>query len=244
VVFKYARTKQTIDWAVGDNDRQLPMRSYQFDGVIDLMLAEPGLSLAEIGKRLGKSPAWMTYVTKSDAFRDIYEERRREKNEAVHEELNQALTKVAKQGLDILSTRMEKNPNSVGIQQALDVADKALERLGYGVKLPGTLIDARSQMQVVLSEADFMRAQAVVRGLEKENALTAPQVLVPPPDDLADLLAKSGFDGRGEGEAAGDVSRHSWSGATRSDHSSTGVASREEAEDGGEEEWTSLSEEN
>lgn len=231
-MFKYARSAANIDWAEAPNGRQLPPKSYQYDAVIDLMLAEPGLSLSAIGARLGKSPAWMSYITKSDAFRDIYEERRRAKNAAIHEDLNNALTKVAKQGLDILSSRMEKNPNSVGIQQALDVADKALERLGYGVKLPGTVIDARSQTQVVLSEADFMRAQAVVRGLEADNALAAP------PSDLEGILDASGFNGskgippdpRRGGEGGGDEP--------------TDIPEEDEPDDvDGEEERPSLSEE-
>ena len=247
---RYQRSGAFIDASVSPSGRALPVKSYQYDAVIDLMLLEPGISLSEIARRLGKSPAWMTWLTKSDAFRDMYEERRRLKNQQVHEELHLALTKVARQGLDILSTRMEKNPNAVGIQQALDVADKALERLGYGVKLPGTLIDARSQMQVVLSEADFAKAQAVVRGLEAENAAKAPVLASPvardtraPQAALGELLEKSGFGDAGDGESARGISRHSWSSAAGGNFHSPGVASPEEADDGGEEEWPSLSEE-
>ena len=251
---RYQRSGAFIDASVSPSGRALPVKSYQYDAVIDLMLLEPGISLSEIARRLGKSPAWMTWLTKSDAFRDMYEERRRLKNQQVHEELHLALTKVARQGLDILSTRMEKNPNAVGIQQALDVADKALERLGYGVKLPGTLIDARSQMQVVLSEADFAKAQAVVRGLEAENAAkpgASPPVLASPvardtrapPAALEELLAKSGFGDAGDGESARSVQGNSWSSAAGGNFHSPRVASPEEADDGGEEEWPSLSEE-
>src|SRR5262245_50748933 len=121
----------------------------------------------------------MTWVTKSDAFRDIYDERRRQKNLAVHEALSGTLAKVAQQSLDILSDRLDKNPAGIATSAVLEVADKALERLGYGVKLPGTVIDARSQ-NITLSSEDFALAQSVVRGLENEHSARSAVVPIDP----------------------------------------------------------------
>src|SRR6516164_6075397 len=98
---KYNRTGATIDWVKSPAGRQLPMKSYQYDAVIDIMLAEPGLSLSEVGRRLNKSPSWMSWLTKSDAFRDIYDARRAQENQIVSDELNNALVKVARQSLDM-----------------------------------------------------------------------------------------------------------------------------------------------
>ena len=93
--------------------------------------------------------------------------------ERTDEELNSALTKVARTSLGIIGERLEKNPAGVSTGQALEIADKALERLGYGVKLPGTVIDARSA-SLVLSSEDFALAQSVVRGLEADRANATP----------------------------------------------------------------------
>jgi len=184
------------------------MKSYQYDAVIDIMLAEPGLSLSEVGRRLNKSPSWMSWLTKSDAFRDIYDARRAQKNQIVSDELNNALVKVARQSLDIVSERMEKNPSSVSLAAALEVADKSLERLGYGVKLPGVVVDARSQQSnsFVLSAEEFERAQNVVRGLEDDNSsqrkIRAPSAIAEPiqtaKQRVDELLASAGFSWRSD----------------------------------------------
>lgn len=165
----YARAANAVNNSITPAGRRLSPRLHQFDAIIDLMLTEPTITLTEIGKRLRRSTPWVSYMVHSDAFRDLYEERRREKNAAIHEEVQGQLASVALKSLSRLDSILETNPQSVNVKAALEIADKTLERMGYGVALPGASAAAvNTQVNVSLSAADFADVQSALRAKEEE----------------------------------------------------------------------------
>lgn len=166
--------------------RRLTPKLHQFDAIIDILLSEPTISLKEVGARLGRSSAWVSYMVHSGTFRDLYEERRREKNAEINQDLTQRLAAVATKSLQKLEEVLEKNPEKINPMQALEIADKSLERMGYGVKLPGTIVpdNVLTAPPMTLSAEDFAHVQSVVRSVEVsrtrvELSMSPPQAYKP-----------------------------------------------------------------
>lgn len=182
------------------------------------MLSEPQLTLKDIGARLGRSPAWMTGVVHTEMFRDMYMERRRERNTLTNIELSEALGRVAKLGLEVLEKKLE-NTAGIAPKLALEIVDTTLERLGYGSS-PLLQVNNNTQNNVVLSPEDFAHAQNIVRQIETgdvglRKAPEAPTggaltidgaVLSPPQEPDLDALLNSMLPSAGnvDGETFGE----------------------------------------
>lgn len=185
---QYQRPVGAINDAVTPGGRRMVLRVHQYDAIVDLMLSEPTITNSEIARRLGRTPAWMTWITHSDAFKDHYEKRRREKNALVHQGLADQLASVAKQGLDRMEDILKNNPKSVNLASALEVVDTTLERLGYGVQVKEPAAAAPSVTNVIqLSADDFRAVHGVLRSHEETTVVdVTPEAAVPPaPSNVA-----------------------------------------------------------
>jgi hypothetical protein len=110
-----------------------------YSSIADIMLAQPGIRNTEIAERLGKAANTIHLITVTDLFKSYYAERRREFVEAQNLMLSDRLTNVATKGLDIVLEGLEKKRDKLPIQTVAAITDKALERLGMGVRPePGT----------------------------------------------------------------------------------------------------------
>lgn len=165
---------QRIDAGVTPTGREHTLRLYQFDAIIDLMLAEPRLYHKQIAERLGRTPAWISYIVNSDSFKAIYEQRRSMTNAAVSLAITGELQKIAIASLSELAQRIENNPAKFSDKGLLEVTDSTLQRLGYGVALPGSAppgvtVFAGNGAQVAIASAsreDLLRAQEQIRARE------------------------------------------------------------------------------
>lgn len=146
-------------------------RAYRQDAIVDLMLAEPELTIVKIAARLKITPQTVSNIIHSDAFQMLYEERRRTHNTRLSEAIETKLKAVAMGALDLVNERIAQNPASVTTGVAIDVASKALERLGYGVKLPGQVpgVVVNNQQVIVASSADVMAARDLIRANEAKT---------------------------------------------------------------------------
>jgi hypothetical protein len=120
---------------------------YWYDNIIDILLAEPHLSQKEIALKLGRHAATIGMIMNSDLFRARYEQRRSAKSLALQETLNGKLTATATLALEITEEVLRKKRDQVPLGELVDVADKALARLGYGPKVQS------SSAQVVVNNA-------------------------------------------------------------------------------------------
>lgn len=168
------RDPLNIDESKGFAGRSLAPKLTLYDAIIDLMLSEPGISLKEIGARIGRSPAFMTYTVHTDHFRDLLRRRREAKNAAIDAELTMHLKEVAVKAVKVLDKKLT-NDAAINPIQAKEIADTVLQRLGYGVK---TNNDAQVAIQtnvITLSPEDFSHAQNVVRTVEGSIGLSSPR---------------------------------------------------------------------
>ena len=119
--------------------------SYSHDKMIDLIISKPRVTNNELAALFGYTPAWISQITSSDAFRERLAERRLQ---VVDPELKAALDvwfpttqeslqHLVDKSLEILKTRLAepKVPDSVALK-ALELGAKGLSIGGFGSKQP------------------------------------------------------------------------------------------------------------
>jgi hypothetical protein len=119
----------------GETSAWVPQKfRYWYDGIIDLLLADPTLSQKEIAQRMGRHAVTIGMVMNSDLFRARYEQRRLAQSTALQEKINDRIAGVAITSLELVKEQLDTKRTSVPLAELADVADKALSRLGYGGK--------------------------------------------------------------------------------------------------------------
>jgi hypothetical protein len=101
----------------------------------NLLLVEPTLTQKEIAIRLDRHPATVDRIMNSDLFRARYEQRREVQTAAFREAINTRLVRVSIKALELTEQILAEQRTEVPLPELVDVADKALARLGYGPKM-------------------------------------------------------------------------------------------------------------
>src|SRR5262245_23265865 len=105
------------------------------DAIIDFLLVDPTLTQNDIAIRLERHPATVAMLMNSDLFRARYEQRRGAQSAALTQEINRRLSRLAIQALELTEEVLTEQRTAVPLPALVDVADKALARLGYGPKM-------------------------------------------------------------------------------------------------------------
>lgn len=127
---------------------------FWYDGIIDIMIAQPGVKLVDIAAQLHKSPITIGLVVRSDMFKLRYEERRKSLAEAIDSRISQKLAKVAEKGLDLTLELMETKGDKMGVGAIKELTLGALDRLGYSPQ-------AQSGPSVVVNNTTSAQATTV-----------------------------------------------------------------------------------
>ncbi len=112
--------------------------SHRHEAIVDLMLLHPGKSKGWIAEQLGFTPAWLSTVTRSDAFVEYYNARREQANASKLKEIYDQQVDVARKAytrLDEYLTGDEVHP-----QMALNIAVHTSAAIGAGPKRT-TIVD-------------------------------------------------------------------------------------------------------
>jgi hypothetical protein len=108
--------------------------TFRLDAMIDLMIANPRITNAQLAAEFGYTPSWVSTVTNSDAFRARFAER---KDEVVDPSLiatiDERLRAVADSSLKRVLEKLESPINSTD-EFLLKSADLAVKALGYGAR--------------------------------------------------------------------------------------------------------------
>lgn len=168
---------------LNDERRRTIRYVWWYDSIIDIMLANPGIKIKDIAKKIGKHANWVGLIMSSDTFKLHWAHRRQNLNLDINDTLAQEITgrvsNVAIKTLDLVLDAIDENPLAINPVVAMDMADKMLNRLGYGPKVanPGTQVSVSGNANVAVVTASpeaFERARARVRELEaaRRPALT------------------------------------------------------------------------
>lgn len=150
-----------------------PSMTHWYWALIDDMLLHPELSKRDFAPRFNVSVGAIYSITSSDAFRAAYAQRRQEFSAKIDEVIINELTKVARESLTNLNMVLEKKKDTMPAKELAEIADKALERLGYGVRNGGGVQVNVNAPQTVMpvARADLEAARETLREQEKRRII-------------------------------------------------------------------------
>lgn len=105
---------------------------YSHDAMIDLMIADPGVSQGALAQQFGYTQAWVSRVVNSDAFLARLAERKADiVDPSIALTLDEKFRALANQSLDIVMDKLAVTKNPDTALKALELSSKAL---GYGAR--------------------------------------------------------------------------------------------------------------
>lgn len=104
--------------------------------LLEYLLVNPRASLQEISFYFNATPSWISIVRNSDAFKELYAQRRQAHFDRVSITVADRVIALADVTLDALTVKMEKHiaADTATIDQLKEVGDMALKALGFGAK--------------------------------------------------------------------------------------------------------------
>lgn len=130
------------------------------DNIIDLLLTDPTLTQKEVAARLGRNATTINCVMASDMFKARYEARRLLMNETLAQAITGKLTRLAIDAIEVTHEKLKLQRDKLPFEDLVDVTDKTLSRLGYGMKTaanPAVVINNNQQVVAPIS-ADELEA--------------------------------------------------------------------------------------
>ena len=106
---------------------------YTHDAMIDLIIAQPGISQNDIAKHFGYSAPWVSRVMNSDAFLARLAQRKEDiVDPSITLQVEEKLRAIASRSADMVLQKLENAPNDAKFGlAALSMSSKAL---GYGAR--------------------------------------------------------------------------------------------------------------
>lgn len=111
-----------------------------YDGIIDWMIANPGAKLYDCAAHFGKANSTISLIVNSDAFKMRLAERRKEFEQIHDAAIVGKTTEIALKALDVMLDQLDKKRDKIPLKDANEIANTALQRLGYGAK-PSTVVN-------------------------------------------------------------------------------------------------------
>jgi len=121
--------------------------SIRHEAIMDHLMAHPCVKLGDVAIKFGVTAGWLSQIIHSDAFQALLKEKQ---GVAFHHTvlpLREKMVAVANIALDRL---MDQVPFETETKAMKDVADSMLEKLGFGSKQGGTVINDNSTHVTVL----------------------------------------------------------------------------------------------
>ena len=115
---------------------QVKKVSWWHENLIEWLIMFPEKKLADAARFFNVSQAWLSVVKNSDAFRELYEQRREAHFDNVSVSTTQKLEALAEISIEELTTRIETKPEEVSIGGLQDTTNMALKALGFGGHKP------------------------------------------------------------------------------------------------------------
>lgn len=109
--------------------------NYSHDGMIDLIIANPGISQNEIAARIGYSAAWVSTVMATDAFQAKVAARRDEIiDPALKASVKEQFEGILRRSMSILAEKLEGTKDSIPDNLVLRSVELSSRALGYGAR--------------------------------------------------------------------------------------------------------------
>lgn len=111
--------------------------NYTHDAMIDILIANPAVSQADIARSFGYTQGWISQILSSDSFKFRLAERKKELcDPLVVKTLEERFEAVVRRSIDVVMEKLDTNPTADVALKGLELGAKAL---GYGAKVPTTV---------------------------------------------------------------------------------------------------------
>lgn len=164
---------------------QLKNLSKRHDAIMEWLLANPERSLLECARTFVVTQAWLSCIIHSDIFQARYQKMLGEYQDGRIMPLRDKLIGVVNKAIDNVAQAVETSADG---EFNLDVADRLLNRLGYGTKVaqaPGGLtinnvqmVSAATPEEIAAARMRFRQSQQELPVIEVE-ATAQPRESVP-----------------------------------------------------------------
>ena len=106
---------------------------YSHDAMIDVLLANPGISQGELARHFGYTQGWLSRIMNSDAFLARMAQRKADLvDPTVVATIEEKFRAIASRSLDIVMEKLDM-PTAT-FDQAMEAAELASKSLGYGAR--------------------------------------------------------------------------------------------------------------
>jgi len=117
-----------------------PKLRYTHEAMVDLIIADPGISQNELAARFGYSASWVSTIMCSDAFQAKLAERRGEiVDPQLRSNFELQLKGLMSRSMEILAAKLEAPPEYIPDQLALRTLELSTKALGYGAREQATV---------------------------------------------------------------------------------------------------------
>ena len=109
--------------------------NYSHDAMIDLLIANPGISQNEVARRFGYSASWVSTIMSTDAFQSRFAERKDEiVDPAIRATVEEHFKGAVARSLEIIRHKLSKPADQVGDNLVLRTLEISSRALGYGAR--------------------------------------------------------------------------------------------------------------
>jgi transcriptional regulator with XRE-family HTH domain len=116
--------------------------NYSHEGMVNLILANRGISQNQLAAHFGYSASWVSQVMSSDAFQAKLAERAAEiEDPTLRATVEDSLKGLVSRSMEIIKEKLKGEAASVPDQLALRTLELSTRALGYGVKNPVVVVN-------------------------------------------------------------------------------------------------------
>lgn len=111
--------------------------NYSHKAMIDMIIANPGISQNQLALQFGYSASWISQVISSDAFQTMLAERTKELvDPTIRATVEEQFKGLIYRSLEILREKLDSPAGTIPDNLALRTAELSAKALGYGAKEP------------------------------------------------------------------------------------------------------------
>lgn len=142
--------------------------------LVEFMIANPRAGLKETSLYFNVSMAWISTITHTDAFRELWNKRRGEHFDNVSMGVSSRVTALAEVTVNALTEKIEKEikADTITIDTLKEVSETALKALGFGGKGNSAVIHNNfgdtTQNNVFIDKETLAKAREARRKLQLE----------------------------------------------------------------------------
>lgn len=151
--------------------RQVTTGSFSWhERLATYMIENPGCTLSELARVFNKTPAWISHIRNTDAFKDYFAGRCDEHFHGVSADLRSRVESVAELAVDEIGERLVESGEEMSMDALLQTADMSLKALGFG-RTPQLGLHVGDNSTVIVADQEALdRARERLRQ-QRENII-------------------------------------------------------------------------